>query len=212
MLLAKPAGGGTQLWGSSALQIAPVQTQKRDSMENEVRFDGQVAVVTGAGRGLGRAYVDLLAARGAKVVVNNRIRKGTEHEVPLAEAAAEEIRAKGGSAVASTADISTCTGAHSVIKDAVHAFGRVDILVNNAGIVHFQQFETYPLEEYQEMLSTQFESTWHITQAAWPHFRRQGYGRVVNTVSRAAFFGDPQGAAYAASKGGVYGLTRALAV
>ena len=181
-------------------------------MNDNVRLDGQVAVVTGAGRGLGRAYAELLAARGAQVVINNRIRKGTEHEVPVAEVAAEEIRAKGGSAVANTADIGTRTGATSVIESALEAFGRVDILINNAGIVHFQQFETYPLEEYGEMLSIQFESTWHTTQAAWPHFRRQGYGRVVNTLSRGAFFGDPQGAAYAASKGGVYGLTRALAV
>ncbi|WP_320536083.1 SDR family NAD(P)-dependent oxidoreductase [Pseudarthrobacter sp. IC2-21] len=181
-------------------------------MKNDVRLDGQVAVVTGGARGLGRAYADLLAARGAQVVVNNRIRLGTESERPVAEIAAEAICLKGGSAVANTADIGTQTGAASVIESALEAFGRIDILINNAGIVHFQHFENYPLEEYREMLAIQFESTWHITQAAWPHFCDQNYGRVVNTVSRAAFFGDPQGAAYAASKGGVYGLTRALAV
>jgi NAD(P)-dependent dehydrogenase (short-subunit alcohol dehydrogenase family) len=181
-------------------------------MNNDIRLDGQVAVVSGAGRGLGLAYAGLLAARGAQVLVNNRIRQGTESERPVAEVAAQAIRAKGGSAVANTADIGSRSGATSVIDAALEAFGRIDILINNAGIVHFQHFETYPLEEYREMLSIQFESTWHMTQAAWPHFCEQNYGRVVNTVSRAAFFGDPQGAAYAASKGGVYGLTRALAV
>ncbi|MGM0930469.1 MAG: SDR family NAD(P)-dependent oxidoreductase [Actinomycetota bacterium] len=181
-------------------------------MDNAVRLENQVAVVTGAGRGLGRAYADLLAARGAQVLVNNRVRKGTEHEVPVAEVAASEIRRDGGIAVANTADISTRAGAVSVIEGALDAFGKIDILINNAGIVHFQQFETYPIEEFREMLSIQFESTWHITQAAWPHFREKSYGRIVNTVSRGAFFGDPQGAAYASSKGAVYGLTRALAV
>ncbi len=177
-----------------------------------MRFDGQVALVTGAGRGLGRAYVSLLAERGAKVVVNNRIRAGTEHEPPVAEEAVAAITAAGGVAVANTADVSTKEGAASVVETALEAFGRIDVVVNNAGIVHFYKFEAYPDDEFDTMFAIQLRATWFVTQAAWPHLKEQRYGRVVHTVSRGAFFGDPQGAAYASSKGATYGLTRALAV
>ena len=99
-----------------------------------------------------------------------------------------------------------------MVQTALDAFGRVDIVVDNAGIMHFHKFSDYPADESDEMLAIQFHATWFVTQAAWPHLTAQGYGRVINTVSRGAFFGDPQGAAYAASKGATYGLTRALAV
>jgi NAD(P)-dependent dehydrogenase (short-subunit alcohol dehydrogenase family) len=178
----------------------------------QMRLDNQVAVVTGAGRGLGRAYATLLGERGAQVVVNNRIRAGTEHEPPIAEELVEIITSAGGTAVANTADIGTQDGATSVVQTALDAFGRIDIVVNNAGIVHFYKFADYPDEELDNMLAIQLRATWFVTQAAWPHLQAQGYGRVVNTVSRGAFFGDPQGAAYATAKGGTYGLTRALAV
>jgi NAD(P)-dependent dehydrogenase (short-subunit alcohol dehydrogenase family) len=178
----------------------------------ELRLDGQVAVVTGAGRGLGRAYATALAARGARVVVNNRIRPGTEHEPPVADEVVEAIRSSGGEAVANTADIASRLGAASVVDTALEAFGRVDVVVNNAGIVQFHAFEDYPDEALEEMLAIQLLGTWFVTKAAWPHLKAQRYGRVVLTVSRGAFFGDPHGAAYAASKGGTYGLTRALAV
>jgi NAD(P)-dependent dehydrogenase (short-subunit alcohol dehydrogenase family) len=179
---------------------------------DEMRFDGKVAVVTGAGRGLGRAYALALAARGARVVVNNRIRAGTEHEPAVADEVVDLITASGGVAVANTADIGTRAGAASVVQSAVEAFGRVDVVVNNAGVVHFYKFADYPDDEFDTMFAIQLRATWYVTQAAWPYLQEQGYGRVVNTVSRGAFFGDPQGAAYASSKGATYGLTRALAV
>jgi NAD(P)-dependent dehydrogenase (short-subunit alcohol dehydrogenase family) len=178
----------------------------------QMRLDGQVAIVTGAGRGLGRGYAELLAARGAHVVVNNRIRPGLEHEPPVALEVVDAIMAAGGSAAASTADIGTLDGAESVVQTALDAFGGVDIVVNNAGIVHFYQFGDYPEDEVDSMLAVHLRATWSVTRAAWPHLSAQGRGRVLNTVSRAAFFGDPQGAAYASAKGAVYGLTRALAV
>jgi short-subunit dehydrogenase len=178
----------------------------------QMRLDGQVAIVTGAGRGLGRGYAELLAARGAHVVVNNRIRPGLEHEPPVAFEVVDAIVAAGGSAAASTADIGTLDGAESVVQTALDAFGGVDIVVNNAGIVHFYQFGDYPEDEVDSMLAVHLRATWSVTRAAWPHLSAQGRGRVLNTVSRAAFFGDPQGAAYASAKGAVYGLTRALAV
>ena len=179
---------------------------------DEMRLDGRVAIVTGAGRGLGRAYATLLAERGAKVVVNNRIRPGTENEPPVADEVVEVITSAGGSAVANRSDISTRQGAESVVQSALDAFGKVDIVVNNAGIVHFYKFDDYPDDEFDTMLAIQLRGTWFVTQAAWPHLASQSYGRVINTVSRGAFFGDPQGAAYATCKGATYGMTRALAV
>jgi NAD(P)-dependent dehydrogenase (short-subunit alcohol dehydrogenase family) len=179
---------------------------------DELRLDDRVAVVTGAGRGLGRAYAELLARQGARVVVNNRIRPGTEDQPPVADEAVAAIRTAGGEAVANTADIGTQAGAESVVQSALDAFGKLDIVVNNAGIVHFHTFDVYPDDEFAQMLDIQLRAAWFINKAAWPHLTAQGYGRIINTVSRGAFFGDPQGAAYAASKGAAYGLTRALAV
>src|SRR5258708_7523073 len=118
---------------------------------NEMRFDGQVAIVTGAGRGLGRAYASLLAARGAKVVVNNRIRRGTEQAAPVAHEAVAAITVAGGIATANTADIGTKEGASSVVQTALQAFGRIDIVVNNAGIVQFHKFPDYPDDEMETM-------------------------------------------------------------
>lgn len=179
---------------------------------HELRFDGKVAVITGAGRGLGRGYAEFLASRGARVVVNNRIRPGTEADTPVAEETVAAIVQAGGTAVADTSDVGTKNGAQQVVATAIEHFGQVDIVINNAGIVHFYKFEDYPDDEFEHMLSVQLGASWHLTRAAWPHMIAQGYGRVINTVSRGAFFGDPQGAAYAASKGAAYGLTRALAV
>jgi len=179
---------------------------------DELRLDEQVAVVTGAGRGLGRAYATHLAARGAKVVVNNRIRPGDQDRPPVAGEVVDAIRAQGGVAVANTGDVGTDCGARSVVETALEAFGRIDIVVNNAGVAHFYTLADYPDAELDRMLAVHLRGTWFVTKAAWPHLQAQGYGRVVCTVSRGAFFGDPQGAAYAAAKGGIYGLTRALAV
>ncbi|MEU6643609.1 SDR family NAD(P)-dependent oxidoreductase [Saccharomonospora sp. NPDC046836] len=181
-------------------------------MTAQLRLDRQVAVVTGAGRGLGQAYARALAERGASVVVNNRIRPGTEDQPPVAAEVAGSITAAGGSAVADTSDIGTKGGAEAVIETALKAFGRIDIVVNNAGIVQFHRFAEYPDDEFEQMLDIHFRGTWRINQAAWPHLAGQGYGRIVNTVSRGAFFGDAHGAAYASCKGAILGMTRALAV
>lgn len=177
-----------------------------------LRLDGQVAVVTGAGRGLGNAYARLLAERGAKVLVNNRIRPGHEQLRPVAEEAAEQIGAAGGEAVADTSDIGTKAGAEGLVEHALDAFGRIDVVVNNAGVVQFHEFADYPDDEFDLMVDIHLRGTWRINRAAWPHLAKQGYGRIVNTVSRGAFFGDPRGAAYASCKGAILGMTRALAV
>jgi NAD(P)-dependent dehydrogenase (short-subunit alcohol dehydrogenase family) len=178
----------------------------------QLRLDGKTALVTGAGRGLGRSYAMLLAERGASVVVNNRIRPGLESEPPVAELVAEEIRAAGGRAVANTDDISDHAAAGSAVRSALDAFGRLDIVVNNAGVAHSFQFESYPQEQFESLLAIHVRGTWAVSQAAWPELAKTGAGRLINTVSRAAYLGDPQGAAYATAKGATHGLTRALAV
>lgn len=178
----------------------------------ELRLDGWVAVVTGAGRGLGHAYARLLAERGAKVVVNNRIRSGHEGRKPVAEEAAEAIVVAGGEAVADTSDIGTKAGAEGLVQAALDAYGRIDVVVNNAGVVQFHEFADYPDDEFDLMVDIHLRGTWRVNRAAWPHLAEPGRGRIVNTVSRGAFFGDPRGAAYASCKGAILGMTRALAV
>jgi NAD(P)-dependent dehydrogenase (short-subunit alcohol dehydrogenase family) len=178
----------------------------------ELRFDNKVVLITGAGRGLGRAYALLLARLGAHVVVNNRIRRGLEHQRPVAEDVVDEIRAAGGRAVASTEDISTSRGARAAVQTALDEFGSLDVLVNNAGVAHTYTFADYPEDEFASMLDIHVHGTWHVSQAAWSALARSGGGRMINTVSRAAYVGDPQNAAYAAAKGAIHGLTRALAV
>lgn len=181
-------------------------------MTEPLRFDGKVALVTGAGRGLGRSYALLLAERGASVVVNNRIRPGLESERPVAEVVAEEIEHAGGRAAASSHDISRPEGAAAAVTSAIDAFGALNIVVNNAGVAHSQTFEAYPRSDFESLMSIHVNGTWAVSQAAWPHLTQSGAGRIVNTVSRAAYLGDPQGAAYATAKGATHGLTRALAV
>jgi NAD(P)-dependent dehydrogenase (short-subunit alcohol dehydrogenase family)/flavin-binding protein dodecin len=154
----------------------------------------------------------LLAERGAKVVVNNRIRPSDQDQGLVADEVVRLIAGSGGTAMANTGDVGTQAGAGSVVQTALDAFGRVDIVVNNAGIVHFYKFADYPDDEFDRMFAIQLRGTWFVTKAAWPHMQAQHFGRVINTVSRGAFFGDPRGAAYAAAKGATYGLTRALAV
>jgi NAD(P)-dependent dehydrogenase (short-subunit alcohol dehydrogenase family) len=178
----------------------------------DLRLDGKVALVTGAGRGLGRAYALLLAQRGARVVVNNRIRPGLEHEPPVAGVVVDEIVAAGGEAIASTDDISTPEGAHAAVSVALDGLGGLDVVVNNAGIAHSMTFAEYPRADFESLLAIHLHGTWHISQAAWPALVASGAGRIVNTVSRAAYLGDPQGAAYATAKGAIHGLTRAQAV
>ncbi len=181
-------------------------------MTDQLRLDGRAVLVTGAGRGLGRAYARLLGQRGASVVVNNRIRPGLEAEPAVAEEVVREIRDAGGSAAASLDDISSADGASNAVATAVEVFGRLDAVVNNAGIAQSQTFADYPRTDFETLLGIHLNGTWSICQAAWPHLVRAGQGRIVNTVSRGAYLGDPQGAAYATAKGATHGLTRALAV
>jgi NAD(P)-dependent dehydrogenase (short-subunit alcohol dehydrogenase family) len=173
-------------------------------MASELRFDGRVAVITGAGRGLGREHALFLASRGAQVVVNNRT---GEH----ARTAVEEITDAGGAAIAVESDVRTREGAEAPVKAAIDHYGRVDILVNNAGTLALHPFPEFPDDDLNELLDVHFRGAWQTTQAAWPHMVEQGYGRIVMVASR-VFLGMPNQSAYAAVKGAMWGLSNTLAV
>ncbi|RMB85121.1 SDR family NAD(P)-dependent oxidoreductase [Streptomyces shenzhenensis] len=176
---------------------------------DELSFAGRVAVVTGAGRGLGRAYARLLAERGAKVVVNDLggSMEGEGTDAGPARQVAEEITAAGGEAVADTNDVSSQAGSQAIVNAALDAFGRIDILVNNAGIIRWAGLPEADLDNLRRHLAVHLVGSFNTMWAAWPHFVEQGYGRVVLTTS-AGLFGLDNNVSYAAAKGGVIGLAR----
>ena len=179
----------------------------------ELGFDGRVAVVTGAGRGIGRAYALLLAERGARVVVNDLggSMKGEGADDQPAVAVAAEIADAGGVAIADHHDVSHVDGADALVAGTVEAFGRLDVLVNNAGIMRWAAMPDVDAGDLERHLAVHVGGSFHTTRAAWPHFVDAGYGRVVMTTS-AGMFGLPNNTAYATAKGGVVGLTRSLAL
>jgi NAD(P)-dependent dehydrogenase (short-subunit alcohol dehydrogenase family) len=179
---------------------------------SELRFDGRVAVVTGAGRGLGRAHALLLASRGATVVVNDvgGSKEGVGSDAGPANDVVNEIREAGGVASADTNSVGTEEGCRSLIENTVAEFGRVDIVVNNAGISRWATFPDADAENLETTLDVHLRGTWHTTRAAWPHMERQGYGRVITTAST-GMLGLPDNLAYATAKGALIGFTRSLA-
>lgn len=179
----------------------------------DFRFDGRVAIVTGAGRGLGRAHALLLAARGAKVVVNDLggTKEGEGSDAGPANQVAAEITAAGGTAVADTNSVGEPGGCHALVDTAIREFGRVDIVVNNAGISRFASFPEADAENLEKTLDVHVRGTWHTTRAAWPYLVKQGYGRVITTTST-GMFGLADNLAYATAKGALIGFTRSLAV
>ncbi|HEX3705788.1 MAG TPA: SDR family NAD(P)-dependent oxidoreductase [Mycobacteriales bacterium] len=180
---------------------------------NELRFDGRVAIVTGAGRGIGRAYALLLAARGASVVVNDLggSAGGDGSDAGPAADVVAEIVATGGAAVADTNDISSPSAAQALIDAAIEHLGRVDVLINNAGVISWAGMPDIDDDNFARHLAVHLGGSFVTARAAWPHFVEQGYGRIVMTTS-SGVFGLPNNTSYAAAKGGVIGLTRSLAV
>lgn len=179
-----------------------------------LRFDGKVAIITGAGHGLGRSHALLLAERGARVVVNDLggALDGTGASAGPAAEVVETIRKNGGEAVANTDNVATPEGAKAIVQSAVDAFGRVDIVVNNAGILRDKSFGKMTVEEFDAVLAVHVRGSYLVSQAAYPYLKEQGYGRIVNTSSPAGLFGNFGQANYSTAKMGLVGLTKTLAI
>ena len=179
----------------------------------DLTFDGKVAIVTGAGGGLGRAHALELARRGALVVVNDLGGSvdGTGSSESAAQKVVDEIRAAGGEAIPNFDSVSTPEGGESIVRSAVDAFGRVDIVINNAGILRDKSFANLTADLVEPVLDVHLKGAFFVTRPAWVHMREQGYGRIVNTTSASGIFGNFGQANYGAAKMGLVGLARVLA-
>ena len=178
-----------------------------------LKFDGDVAIVTGAGRGLGRSHALELARRGARVVVNDLSGAvGGDREATPAERVVQEIRAAGGAAVANHDNVATADGGERIVQQALDEFGSLEIVVNNAGILRDKAFHNLTPGLVEPVLLVHLTGAFNVTIPAWRHLRSSGYGRVVNTTSASGLFGNFGQANYGAAKAGLVGLTRSLAV
>jgi NAD(P)-dependent dehydrogenase (short-subunit alcohol dehydrogenase family) len=179
----------------------------------DLGFDGKVAIVTGAGGGLGRQHALLLASRGARVVVNDigGSVSGEGSDTGPAGAVVEEIRNGGGEAVADTSSVSSPEGGEAIVQTAMDAFGRVDIVVNNAGILRDKSFHNMTPDLLEPVLDVHLKGAFYVTRPAWIKMREQGYGRVVNTSSNSGLLGNFGQTNYGAAKMGLVGFTRVLA-
>ena len=177
----------------------------------ELRFDGRVVIVTGAGAGLGRAHALLFASRGASVVVNDLGggRHGDGSSTKTADIVVEEIRRNGGKAVANYDSV--LDGA-KIVKTAIDAFGRVDVVVNNAGILRDKSFAKMQDADWDMIQDVHLKGAYRITQAAWPYFAKQNFGRVIMTSSNSGMYGNFGQANYSAAKMGLVGLANTLAI
>jgi NAD(P)-dependent dehydrogenase (short-subunit alcohol dehydrogenase family) len=180
----------------------------------DLGFDGKVAIITGAGGGLGRSHALELARRGALVVVNDLGGSvdGTGSGASAAQAVVDEITAAGGEAVANYDSVATPEGGRAIVQTAVDAWGRVDIIINNAGILRDASFKNMDADKVSAVLDVHLRGAFNVTQPAWEMMRNQGYGRIVNTASGAGVFGNFGQTNYGAAKMGLVGLTRVLAV
>jgi NAD(P)-dependent dehydrogenase (short-subunit alcohol dehydrogenase family) len=179
-----------------------------------IDLTGRVAIVTGAGVGLGREHALLLARRGAKVVVNDLggSVSGTGASTRAAEAVADEIRAAGGEALASTISVTDHAAVEAMVEQARSLWGRIDILVNNAGILRDKSFSKMTLDDFRTVIDVHLMGSFHCTKAVWNHMKDQGYGRIVLTTSSSGLFGNFGQANYGAAKLALVGLMQTLAL
>jgi NAD(P)-dependent dehydrogenase (short-subunit alcohol dehydrogenase family) len=177
-------------------------------------LDGRVVIVTGAGGGLGREYALLLADEGARVVVNDLggARDGSGSGQVMADTVVDEVRQRGGTAVANYDNVATPSGAQSLVDAAVSEFGALDGVVNNAGILRDGAFGKMTDANWDAVLKVHLYGGFHVTRAAWPHFRERGFGRVVMATSTSGLFGNFGQANYGAAKLGLVGLVNTLAI
>ncbi|SHI76859.1 NAD(P)-dependent dehydrogenase, short-chain alcohol dehydrogenase family [Desulfatibacillum alkenivorans DSM 16219] len=183
-----------------------------DVVEEQIRYDGRVAVITGAGAGLGKAYALELAKRGAKVVINDLggSRDGTGASSSAADAVVDEIKAAGGEAVANYDNVATPEGGANVVKTAMDAFGRVDILINNAGILRDKSFLKMEPENWNAVLNVHLNGAYNVTKAAFPIMKQNGFGRIVMTTSAAGLYGNFGQTNYSAAKMALVGFMNTL--
>ena len=173
-----------------------------------IRYDGKVAIVTGAGQGLGRSHAIELAKRGAKVVINDLggSKDGTGGSSDAANSVVAEIVAMGGEAIANGANVAKYDEVEAMVKQTMDQWGRVDILVNNAGILRDKSFSKGTLEDFQLVVDVHLMGTVNCTKACWDIMRDQAYGRIVVTTSSSGLYGNFGQANYGAAKMGVIGM------
>jgi len=179
---------------------------------SKIDFTGRVAVVTGAGSGLGRNYSVELAKRGAKVVVNDLggSRDGVGSSKSAADHVVEEIKALGGEAVSNYDNVATPEGGENIVRTAIEAFGKVDMLINNAGILLDSTFTKMDEKKWDAVVAVHLKGTYCVTRPAFIHMMSQGYGRIVMTTSGSGLFGNFGQSNYASAKMGGVGLTNVL--
>lgn len=177
-------------------------------------FEGKVAIVTGAGGGLGRCHAIELAKRGARVVVNDLggAMDGTGGSSDAANAVVEEIKKAGGEAIANGGSVSDRQGAKSMVKDAMDKWGRVDVLINNAGILRDKSFAKMELDDFQLVLDVHLMGSVNVTKEVWPIMREQNFGRIVMTTSPSGLYGNFGQTNYGAAKLGLVGFMNTLKI
>ena len=183
-------------------------------MTEALGFDGKVAIITGAGGGLGRQHALLMASRGALVVVNDLggALDGTGSNKGAADKVVDEIKALGGEAVADTNSVATADGGEAIVQSALDAFGTVDIVINNAGILRDKAFHNMDESLIDPVFDVHLKGAFNVTGPAFRVMREKGYGRIISTSSAAGIFGNFGQANYGAAKMGLVGFTRVLAV
>lgn len=181
---------------------------------SELRFDGRVAVITGGGRGLGRAYALLLASRGAKIVVNDPgvSMQGDGTDAGPAQALVDEIRAAGGEAIANVDSVATPEGGQAIVQSAIDAFGRIDILIHNAGIVRRGSLRELSYADFETVVDVHMRGAFHVVRPAFPLMCDAGYGRIVLTGSINGLYGNANVVNYSMAKAAMLGLSNVAGI